>query len=103
MVVRKAAHMAGHMNTPLVGVVENMSYAVCPHCGEKHEIFGPSHAEEAAAMMNLPLLGRLPLDSRLATLTDQGAIEDHPLEAFAPIADELLKRVPEEKTEPKMP
>jgi len=44
MVVRKAARMAQHMGAPILGLVENMSYVTCPKCGEKIEVFGPSHA-----------------------------------------------------------
>ena len=46
MVVRKAAQMAGHMNVPILGLIENMSYFVCPDTGKQYDIFGPSHAEK---------------------------------------------------------
>ena len=44
MIVRKAVHMAQAVNTPIVGVVENMAYFICPDTGKRHFIFGPSHA-----------------------------------------------------------
>lgn len=100
MVVRKAAQMALQLRIPILGVVENMSYAVCPHCGQKHEIFGPSHAEEAAMLMNIPVLGQIPLDSRIATLSDEGKIEDYALEDFKSTVERLLEKVPERASTP---
>ena len=76
MIVSKAVNMAKMMNVPILGVVENMSYLRCPHCGEAIEIFGKSHTEEAAAQFGLPLLDRIPLDPHLAALSDEGKIED---------------------------
>ncbi len=100
MVVRKAAQMALQLHVPMLGIVENMSYAVCPHCGERLEIFGPSHTAEAAALMGVPLLGQIPIDPHIATLSDEGALEDYESAAFESVADELLKRVPEKQTKP---
>lgn len=74
MVVRKAVHMAAQLNVPVLGVVENMSYFVCPDTGKHHEIFGPSHAEEVAAAASAPVLARLPIDPQLATLCDAGEV-----------------------------
>ena len=48
MVVRKAAQMTLELKIPLLGLIENMSYFVCPDSGKRHDIFGPSHAEQAA-------------------------------------------------------
>jgi Mrp family chromosome partitioning ATPase len=103
MVVRKAARMAGQLNVPLIGVVENMSYATCPNCGERIEIFGPSKSEQVAAQVGAPFLGRLPLDPELAERCDAGEIERYEGEAFEPIAKAIEERVPEEATEPRMP
>ena len=50
------------MNVPVLGVVENMAWAVCPHCGEKLYVFGESHVEEVAAAHGLPVLARCPLN-----------------------------------------
>ncbi len=73
MVVRKARRMAEQMNTPILGIVENMSAFVCSTCGTRHEIFGPSHAEEIA---DAPLLARLPIAPDLAAMGDAGKIEE---------------------------
>jgi Mrp family chromosome partitioning ATPase len=95
MVVRKAANMARQMNTPILGLIENMSYFQCPETGKRHEIFGPSHAEETASHIGVPLLGRLPIDPEIARLCDEGRIEDYPAEAFAPIARDLAAGLPQ--------
>jgi len=94
MVVRKAAQMAQHLAVPILGLVENMSYFVCPDTGKKFEVFGPSHAEEMARRLGVPLLGRLPIEPQIARLCDAGAIEDYPAEEFAPIAQRLRQLAP---------
>ncbi|WP_258359571.1 Mrp/NBP35 family ATP-binding protein [Moorella sulfitireducens] len=77
MVVRKAVKMAGIMNVKILGMVENMSYAVCPECGKEIYIFGPSRAAEAVAEAGIPLLGTLPLDPELTALCDKGQVENY--------------------------
>lgn len=93
MVVRKAARMARHMQKRILGLIENMSYVVCPGSDEPFELFGPSHAGEIAADMGMPLLGRLPIDPRIAKLCDVGRIEDYPAEEFVPIAEKIAKQI----------
>jgi len=94
MIVRKAVHMAQTLQTPIVGVVENMAYFVCPDSGKPHFIFGPSHADAVAKAAGAPLLAQLPLDPTVAALCDAGEIEsvhleEMPglLEAFTQIAE----------------
>jgi ATP-binding protein involved in chromosome partitioning len=94
MVVRKAAYMARQMQAPILGLIENMSYFECPDTGKRYEIFGPSHAKETAEMIDVPLLGRLPLDPEIARLCDAGRVEEYSAEAFVPIAKELAARTP---------
>ena len=103
MVVRKAARMALHMRAPILGLVENMSYIVCPRCGEKIEVFGPSQAFHTALRLNVPLLGQLPLDPELARRCDTGEIEGYAAELFEPITEQVTKRVPRRKTTPIFP
>ena len=95
MVVKKAIRMAQMMNVPTLGLVENMSGMVCPHCGQKIEMFGESRAEEVAAATGMKLLGCLPLDPELSRLGDRGAIEDYKVELFSNITDmfnQVLKK-----------
>ena len=75
MIVSKAANMAKMMDIPVLGLVENMSYAVCPDCGKHINIFGDSHIDEIAEEFGYDLLARMPLDSRLAALCDKGMLE----------------------------
>ena len=75
MIVRKAVNMANMMNIPVLGLIENMSYAVCPDCGATFELFGKSRVAEEAARLDLPVLARLPIDPQVAHLCDQGEIE----------------------------
>ena len=97
MVVRKAAQMAQHLSVPILGLAENMSYFLCPDNGRRYEIFGPSHAEETAIRLGVPLLGQLPIDPQIARLCDAGAIEKYPAEAFVHIVERLVERVPEHR------
>jgi Mrp family chromosome partitioning ATPase len=76
-IVRKAYRMAGMMGIPILGIIENMSYAVCPDCGRHIDLFGKSKAEEVAKGMNIPLLGRIPVHPGVAALCDAGRIEDY--------------------------
>ncbi len=75
MIVSKAVEMAKMMDLPVLGLVENMSYAQCPDCGKPFPVFGESHIEEVAAKYGLEVLGKLPLDPKLAAACDQGSIE----------------------------
>ncbi|MBO5998340.1 MAG: Mrp/NBP35 family ATP-binding protein [Lachnospiraceae bacterium] len=75
MIVAKAVGMARMMNIPILGVIENMSYAVCPHCGEKIDLFGESGLEEYAAKEGLKILGKLPVDPALSKAADEGTME----------------------------
>jgi Mrp family chromosome partitioning ATPase len=100
MVVRKAASMANHLNVPILGLVENMSYVICPHCGEQIDVFGPSQAVHSALQIGTPLLGRIPLDPELARRCDAGEIEGYYSEAFEPVAKQVLERAPVRATTP---
>jgi Mrp family chromosome partitioning ATPase len=89
MVVKKAAQMAAQLNVPIMGLIENMSYAVCPDTGKKLEVFGPSKSAVLARQLLVPLLGQLPIEPQIAELCDAGRIEDYPAEEFVPIAQKL--------------
>lgn len=75
MIVKKAVVMAEKLNIPVLGVVENMSYVLCPDCGKKIEMFGKSRAEEFAASLGVKAVARVPFDAALAKCADEGLIE----------------------------
>ena len=75
MIVEKAVNMASLMNIPVIGIVENMSYYECPHCGERTELFGKSHLEEVAEKHGISLTAKLPINPKLAAACDAGLIE----------------------------
>lgn len=91
MVVEKAVKMAEMMNIPIVGVVENMSYLVCPDCGKEIPLFGQGKTQAAAQAHGLKLLARMPIDPKLAELTDAGRIEDFEGGWLDPLAGILEK------------
>ncbi len=69
---RRAVNMAKKMNIPMIGVVENMSGLVCPHCGKDIDIFGNGGGENMAKEMNAEFLGRIPLEVNNRIAGDQG-------------------------------
>ncbi|MBP0987717.1 MAG: Mrp/NBP35 family ATP-binding protein [Oscillospiraceae bacterium] len=75
MIVEKAVRMAKTMNVPILGLVENMSYAECPDCGKRIPVFGESHIDEIAAEHQLPVLGKIPMNPKLAGACDKGMVE----------------------------
>jgi len=89
LIVSKAVKMANMMNVPILGLVENMSYVVCPDCGKKISVFGESHTAQIAAEYHLPLLAQMPIDPKLAQAADNGAIESWQGDALAPAADAI--------------
>lgn len=75
MIVEKAVKMAKLMNIPIIGIIENMSYAECPDCGKRIHVFGESNLEAVAAEHDLPVLGRIPMNPKLAAACDKGMVE----------------------------
>ncbi len=100
MVVRKAAKMAWQMKIAIVGLVENMGYAVCPQCGERIKVFGPSQAMHTANQLGVPLLGQLPLDPELARRCDAGEIEQYAMEEFESVAVKITERASAQPSTP---
>lgn len=72
MIVKKAYNMAKTMNIPVLGIIENYSYLVCPDCGKKIEVFGKSRVDEAAGELGLSVGGKMPIDPSLTELSDAG-------------------------------
>ena len=71
MIVKKAYGMAKQMNIPVLGIVENYSYVKCPDCGKELKVFGESHIDEIAAQLDVPVLGRMPIDPELAKAVEE--------------------------------
>lgn len=75
MIVEKAVKMAELMGIPILGIVENMSYFVCPNCKEHHQVFGESHIDEIAAKHEIHNISRIPINTEIASACDKGMIE----------------------------
>ena len=98
MIVEKAVNMAKMMNIPVLGIVENMSWVVCPDCGKKIYPFGESRTSQVAIEHGVPLLAQLPLDPALARECDTGVIELFNEDWMTPVMDAVAgcpKRNPE--------
>ena len=91
MVVGKAVNMAQMMEVPILGLVENMAYLTCPHCGERIEPYGPSRLAQTAEHYGLSPLGQLPMDADLARACDEGDAETRLTGGFLPDAIEAIE------------
>lgn len=89
MIVMKAVKMAKKMNIPILGLVENMSYLICPDCGKKILVYGESKMNQVAEEYGLPVLARIPIDPAIARAVDEGAVEYLKM----PWLDEAVKAV----------
>ena len=75
MIVEKAVKMARMMNVPVIGIVENLSYFMCPDCGKKHRIFGESHLGKIADKYDIGNIAEIPMNTKIAAACDKGMIE----------------------------
>lgn len=89
MIVRKAYNMAQQMNIPVLGIVENYSYLVCPDCGKKISVFGESHIDQIAADLNVPVLGRMPIDTELSEKVEQEKFYEADNQYLADVVNKL--------------
>jgi ATP-binding protein involved in chromosome partitioning len=96
----RGAKMFERVNVPVVGVVENMSWFECPHCGKPSPIFGEGGGERLANELGLPLLGQIPLYTRVREGGDSGRpivvadAQSSAARALASIAERVSKQVP---------
>lgn len=97
MVVKKTIRMARKMNVRILGLVENMTGVICPHCGEKLELFGEPQGKRVAAAEGIPLLGEILWDARLNQMMDEGRIEEYEGEILPHLAEELKLRLDKEE------
>lgn len=97
MDVRKEINFCKKVNLPIIGVIENMSGFVCPACGHEEHIFAPSTggAEEMCKKMEVPFLGRIPLDGKVAAAGDKGMplVQLNPGSAVAKSVDAVVSRI----------
>lgn len=99
-VAERAGHMAGKVGMKVAGVIENMAYAVCDHCGERTHPFGTGGGQELADTFGAPLLGQIPLDPPMGELADQGkpsvivSPESPSARAFEEMTETLVTLIP---------
>ena len=91
MIVKKAYNMAEMMHVPVLGLIENFSYLKCPDCGKEIKVFGESHIDEIAAELKVPVLGKMPIDVKLAELADSGLFSKIENEYITAAADVMSK------------
>jgi ATP-binding protein involved in chromosome partitioning len=89
--------MFGQVKVPLIGVIENMSYFVCPHCGERTDVFSHGGARREAEKLGVPFLGEVPLDTAIRTHSDDGrpVVASMPASPQANALVEIARRVAE--------
>ncbi|RUM43174.1 MAG: ATP-binding protein [Desulfurobacterium sp.] len=96
---KKSISFAKMMNVPVIGIVENMSGLICPHCGKEIELFKKGGGEKAAEELGIPFLGRVPIEPAVVEAGDRGVpvVVSHPespsAKAFSQIADKVLEAV----------
>lgn len=97
--VKKGIQMFNEVEIPVLGIVENMSYFVCPETGKAYEIFGKSKTEEIAKQYHTKLLGKIPIESKVAEFSDLGIPiviakpDSNSAKAFKSIAENLIKQL----------
>lgn len=98
--VRKSINFCKTVNIPVLGVVENMSGYICPHCEEKVDIFSSGGGEQVARDFDLAFLGRVPMDPRVVIAGDTGkpylssAVDTPATKAFSTVIESVIKRLP---------
>ncbi len=70
--VRKGINLVLNSKVPVIGIIENMSGFICPHCQEEVHIFGSGNGEQMAKKMDVPFLGKLPLNVETPVSSDTG-------------------------------
>ena len=94
-VVKKAITFAERLNMPIIGVVENMSGFICPHCGQKTEIFQSGGGKKMAQETGVPFLGSIPIDPTISVDSDKGHpfVMEHKESAAAQAFNEIVQKV----------
>jgi len=95
LIVKKSVNMVNMMKVPLLGIVENMAWVSCPHCGERFEPFGHLDTALLESTMGLPILGTLPVDPAVSELGDKGRIEDYEQDVVLAIVKAVEGKLPQ--------
>ncbi|HVS30657.1 MAG TPA: Mrp/NBP35 family ATP-binding protein [Thermoanaerobaculia bacterium] len=96
---RKGLAMFRKVNVPVLGIIENMSYFICRHCGEREEIFGHGGGKKTAEMLGVPFLGEVPIDPKVVVGGDTGEPivilepESPAALAFKELANQIVRQV----------
>lgn len=102
---RKGLNMFRKVDVPVLGIIENMSYFICPDCGARHDIFTSGGAEDEAARLSLPFLGAIPLDMDIRQAADAGmpiviSQPDSPhTKAYMDIAGQLIAQLDSQQSQ----
>lgn len=94
MIVKKACKMADKLQVPILGLIENYSYVVCPDCSKKIPVFGKSRVEAFAEECNLSVLAKLPVDEKLVEAEDEGTIESYSNQEIQQMVQHLVEILP---------
>ena len=97
MIVSKSANMAKMLKIPVLGLIENMSYLNCKHCGDKNFILGESRSEEFAERLGTELIARLPFETDIAELCDAGKIEEYQNKEISNTIEKIKSTIKEQK------
>ena len=97
MIVSKSANMAKMLKIPVLGLIENMSYLNCKHCGDKNFILGESRSEEFAEKLGTELIARLPFETDIAELCDAGKIEEYQNKEISNTIEKIKSTIKEQK------
>ena len=91
----KGVNMFKKVNVPILGIIENMSYYLCPKCGNRADIFGHAGAQATAAELGVPFLGEIPLHIDIRSNSDNGTpiVSAQPDGEFAKIYKEIAAKV----------
>ena len=92
---RKGLNMFTRVNVPVLGIVENMSYFLCPHCGERSDIFSHGGGRKEAERLSVPFLGEVPLDMLIRETSDGGhpVVVSHPQAAHSRVYREIAAQI----------
>ncbi len=97
--VKKSITFCKKLNTPILGVIENMSGFICPECGKKVEIFKSGGGEAMAKEMDVPFLGKIPLEANIVDAGDSGKpfVESYADSKSSKIVNEIIEKIVKSK------